>query len=173
MVPLIRDVYLVSAGTFGIALAAFGAGAIAGSWTSRRSAARILPNVILLFGPGSSVAASLIIFSVSPQGPLFPIYAAFFLIGFGPSMWLIAQNSVRQSVSPGHMLGRVNAVIQTAIYGIRPLAALIAGAVAGATSPIFGLTLVIAGFGLSFAVAAFSGLRHVKSYADLGTADVL
>lgn len=41
MVPLIRDVYLVGAGTFGIALAAFGGGAILGSWVSRTYGARI------------------------------------------------------------------------------------------------------------------------------------
>jgi hypothetical protein len=100
------------------------------------------------------------------------ICAAFFIIGFGPSMWLIAQNSVRQTVSPSHMLGRVNAVIQTAIYGVRPLSALIAGAFIGATSPQAGLVLVFTAFALSFLAAAFSGLRHVKSYESLKTAVV-
>lgn len=167
MVPMIRDVYLTGAGTFGIALAAFGAGAIAGSWTSRKHGSRIPPNFVLLFGPGISILAPAILYLAPAQGPLLPICAAFFILGFGPSMWLIAQNSVRQSVSPGHMLGRVNAVIQTAICGVRPLAALVAGAVVGATSPQAGLLMVFAAFALSFLAAAFSGLRHVKSYEGL------
>ncbi|WP_300061017.1 MFS transporter [uncultured Roseobacter sp.] len=169
MVPLIRDVYLIGAGTFGIALAAFGAGAILGSWISRTYGANIPPNFILLFGPGVSVLAPTILYLVPAQGPLLLICAAFFLIGFGPSMWLIAQNSVRQTVSPSHMLGRVNAVIQTAIYGVRPLSALIAGAFVGATSPQAGLVLVFAAFALSFLSAAFSGLRHIESYESLKT----
>ena len=107
MVPLIRDVYLIGAGTFGIALAAFGAGAILGSWISRTYGAQIPPKFILLFGPGVSVLAPTILYLVPAQGSLLSICVAFFLIGFGPSMWLIAQNSVRQTVSPGHMLGRV------------------------------------------------------------------
>lgn len=172
MVPLIRDVYLIGAGTFGIALAAFGAGAIMGSWISRTYGAHIQPNIILLFGPGISVLAPTILYAVPAQGSLLPICAAFFIIGFGPSMWLIAQNSVRQTVSPSHMLGRVNAVIQTAIYGVRPLAALITGAFVGATSPQAGLVLVFVAFVLSFLAAAVSGLRDVKSYESLRTAVV-
>ena len=167
MVPLIRDVYLMGAGVFGIALAAFGAGAITGSWISRTYGARIQPNFILLFGPGISVLAPAILYLVPAQGALFPICFAFFVIGFGPSMWLIAQNSVRQTVSPSHLLGRVNAVIQTAIYGVRPLSALIAGAFVGAFSPQADLILVLAAFTLSFMAAAFSGLRHIKSYEHL------
>ncbi|WP_339762121.1 MFS transporter [uncultured Sulfitobacter sp.] len=170
MVPLIRDVYLIGAGTFGIALAAFGAGAIMGSWISRRYGARIQPNIVLLFGPGISVVAPIILYLVPAQGSLLPICAAFFIIGFGPSMWLIAQNSVRQIVSPNHMLGRVNAVIQTAIYGVRPLAAVLAGAFVGSSSPQAGLVLVFVAFVLSFLAATVSGLRNVKSYEDLRSA---
>jgi len=172
MVPLIKDVYLVGAGTFGVALASFGLGAIVGSWTSKRFATQIAPNIILLFGPGISIPAPLILYSFPPNGPLLLIYVAFFLIGFGPSMWMIAQNSVRQTVAPGHMLGRVNAVIQTAIYGVRPLAAVVAGVVIGATSPQMGLVMVLIAFVLSFITATCSGLRHVKSYAELRSADV-
>ncbi|NOR31379.1 MAG: MFS transporter [Sulfitobacter sp.] len=170
MVPLIRDVYLIGAGTFGIALAAFGAGAIMGSWISRRYGARIQPNIVLLFGPGISVLAPVILYLVPAQGAFLPICAAFFIIGFGPSMWLIAQNSVRQLVSPSHMLGRVNAVIQTAIYGVRPLAAVLAGAFVGSSSPQAGLVLVFVAFVLSFLAATVSGLRNVKSYESLRSA---
>lgn len=167
MVPLIRDVYLIEAGTFGLALAAFGAGASIGSGISRTYGARIQPNFILMFGPGISVLAPIILYLVPAHGSRLLVFAAFFILGFGPSMWLIAQNSVRQSVSPRHMLGRVNAMIQTAIYGVRPLAALIAGAFVGATSPHAGLKLVFAAFLLSFFAAAVSGLRRVKSYESL------
>lgn len=167
MIPLITTVYLADPGTFGINLAAFGLAAVVGSTVARHASGRISPNVILLFGPASSVLAALTLYMIPPGAPVIAIHAAFFLLGFGPAMWLISQNAVRQLVTPGDMLGRVNAVIQTAIYGIRPLGALIAGAVVSTWSPQTGLMLVIAAFGLSFLVAALSGLRSITSYGDL------
>ncbi len=173
MVPFIRDVLQVDEGVFGIALAAFGVGAIGGSWVSRMFVDQMPPNFVLLFGPACSLLSALVLFLTPVGVSVFVIYAAFVLLGFGPSMWLIAQNSVRQIVSPVNMLGRVNAVIQTTIYGVRPLAALIAGGVVGATSPQIGLGLVVIGFGLSFLAAAFSGLRGITSYGALKKAVVV
>ncbi len=167
MVPLIRQWDGLDAGVFGIALAAFGLGAIGGTWASRRFAGRIVPKVALVFGPASSLVAALMLLIGGGVGGVPLICLAFFLLGFGPSIWLIAQNSVRQMVSPPAMLGRVNAVIQTTIYGVRPLAALVAGAVVGATSPQTGLLMVVGGFALSFGAAGWSGLRRITSYAEL------
>lgn len=171
MVPVIRDIYRMEANVLGIAMACFGLGAISGSWISRQHGSRIAPNVILLFGPGISVVAATVL-ALAPTTDALPVLCGtFFLIGFGPSMWLIVQNSVRQLVSPKPMLGRVSAVIQTAIYGVRPLAAIMAGLLVGATSPQAGLTVVSGAFALSFLAAAFSGLRHVRRYSDLTQAE--
>ncbi|MEP3394125.1 MAG: hypothetical protein ABJN34_16680 [Litoreibacter sp.] len=67
------------------------------------------------------------------------------------------------------MPARVNAVIQTAIYGVHPLSALIEGAFVGATTPQAGLALVSTAFALSFLAAAFSSLRHLRNYESLET----
>lgn len=167
MLPLILDYYRADSGVFGIALSAFGGGAITGSWLSSRFSHRISPNIILLFGPGSSTLAILALLALPAQGPIEAIYASFFLLGFGPSMWLIVQNSIRQLVTPAQMLGRVNAVIQTAIYGVRPLGALLGGSIVGAMSPRAGIAFVALAFGCSLAAALFSQLRAVRSYAEL------
>ena len=169
LVPTIQDVYRFDPGTFGIALSAFGLAAICGSWLAGRFAQQVAPSVILLFGPGSSFLAAAGLLVVGSDEIL--LYVCFFFLGFGPSMWLIAQNSVRQLVTPGTMLGRVNAVIQTAIYGIRPLGALIGGVVVGASDPETGLLLVVLAFGASFLVSVFSGLRSVMSYDGLQAAE--
>ena len=167
LVPVIQDVYSFDPGAFGIALAAFGIGAFAGTSLARRIADRVAPKVVLLFGPGSSAAAAGCLLLIGPDTPIEFLYACFFVLGFGASMWLIAQNSVRQLVSPPAMLGRVNAVIQTAIYGVRPLGALLGGLVAGTAGPQAALLLVVAAFGASFAVSLLSKLRSVESYASL------
>jgi len=167
MVPLITDVLRMDAGTFGVAMAAFGLAAVIGSAVAARTAGRIRPNLILLFGPGSSVPAILLVLTATPDGSPLVIYAGFLLLGFGPSMWLIAQNSVRQLVSPRGMLGRINAVIQTTIYGVRPLGALCGGILVAATSPQTSLLVIAVVFGLSFAAAALSPLRAIRRYADV------
>ncbi|GAB5507908.1 MAG: MFS transporter [Rhizobiaceae bacterium] len=167
MVPLVVQVHGAEPGVFGIALGAFGLAAIFGAWTVGRFSSSVPPNVFLLFGPGSSVLAAIGLYFIPPGGSMLAIYAAFFLLGFGPSMWLTTQNSVRQLVTPAAMLGRVNAVIQTAIYGVRPLGALLGGAIAGAASPRLALTLVVLAYGGSCAAALFSQLRTVRRYADI------
>ena len=171
MVPLITDVLQMEAGVFGIAMAVFGLAAFTGSSLAARYAGRLRPSLILLFGPGSSVPAVLLLLTATPGGSPLAIYAGFFLLGFGPSMWLIAQNSVRQLVSPRAMLGRVNAVIQTTIYGTRPLGALCGGFLVSATSPQTAVGFVAVAYSLSFLAAALSRLRSIRSYGDLATAD--
>ena len=167
MVPVVTQVYLADPALFARAMAAFGLAAIAGTWVIGRISSRVAPNLILLFGPGSSVLASALLLTVSPRSPEITVYAAFFLLGFGPSMWLVAQTTVRQLVTPEQMLGRVNSVIQTAIYGIRPLGALVGGLIATATSLETGLWLVVGLFGISFASALLSRLRTIKDYVAL------
>lgn len=167
MVPLIVQVHHLDPGVFGIALSAFGLAAIFGSWTAGRFSNVIPPKVILIFGPASSVIGIASLKLLPSDGPSGAIYAAFFILGFGPAMWLITQNSVRQLVTPGIMLGRVNAVIQTAIYGIRPLGALTGGAVVSVTSPGTGLSLAVFVFALSLAAALFSRLASVRNFGDL------
>lgn len=175
LVPLLLDYHGAPPSAFGIALSAFGAAMILGTWTAGRVARVLPPGFILIFGPGSSFVAIVMLLAVpaggGASGPaggtLGAIYAILFALGFGPSMWMVAQNTIRQLVTPAPMLGCVNAMIQTAIYGMRPLGALTGGLVAGALSPQAGVIFVIFAFGLSFAAAVFSPLRSVHSFAGL------
>jgi uncharacterized membrane protein len=72
--------------------------------------------------------------------------------------WLVLQTSARQLVTPPALLGRVGATISTAIYGVRPIGALIAGSVAHA----FGTHAAI---GLAAALFVVSGIVMVLSPA--------
>ncbi|MEM8691843.1 MAG: MFS transporter [Pseudomonadota bacterium] len=167
LVPTIRQVYIMDAGAFGIGLSAFGLASILGTWVMRNFSDRIAPNIILLFGPGSSVIASFGMAMIPAGSAPLLFYACTFLLGFGPSMWLVTQNSVRQLVTSAARLGRVNAVIQTAIYGIRPIGALAGGLVAGNWGPQTGLSFVVLAFAASFLASLFSDLRYVSSFSEL------
>ena len=77
----------------------------------------------------SVIAAGLFLAALSGNGFAYAT-AGHFLVGFGPMLWLICQITVRQLVTPAPLMGRVNATVQTAIYGVRPLGALAGGIVA-------------------------------------------
>lgn len=171
LVPVIRQVYMMDPGAFGIGLSAFGLASILGTWVMKHLSDRIAPNLILIFGPGSSVVAAVGMTLIPAGSAPLVFYGCAFLLGFGPSMWLVTQNSVRQLVTPSERLGRVNAVIQTAIYGIRPLGALAGGVVAGGFGPQTGLLFVLLAYGASILAAFLSDLRTVGCYSELSSLD--
>lgn len=165
--PLFVDVYKIHASNFATALSFFGLAMICGTWLIGRYSASLRPGLILIAGPASSLVAIIMLLVGTKSDSKTIVYISFFLVGFGPSMWLIVQNSVRQLVTPQHMLGQVSAVIQTAIYGVRPAGALLGGTITGFASPVVGLSVVITLFGASFLTAYFSRLRTVQSYREL------
>lgn len=167
LVPAIQNVFEFAPGAFGIALAAFGLAGVCGSMLARQFAHLMVPSAVLIFGPGSSFIATAGVLAIDADTSEIWLYACFFLLGFGPSMWLIAQNSVRQLVTPAEMLGRVNAVIQTTIYGIRPLGAVVGGLVAGTFGAQTALALVVGAFAVSAAVPLLSDLRKIARYDAL------
>jgi hypothetical protein len=54
----------------------------------------------------------------------------FFLIGVGPIVWVISTATLRQTVTPRALLGRVSAINITA-YGARPVGAALGAMVGG------------------------------------------
>lgn len=147
----------------GLAQSAYGAGLILGALVAPISSRRLPPLAVLIFGPAVSVlAAGLFLAALSGHG--FGLSAAgFFLVGFGPMLWLICQTTVRQLVTPLPLMGRVNATVQTAIYGIRPLGALAGGVVAAHAGLPSALLVVAAAFVLSTLVIVLSPLARLQA----------
>jgi len=77
------------------------------------------------------IAATLPYFLPSPL----LVGASFFLFGAGPILWTISQTTLRQTVTPGALLGRVSALVMTATAGVRPVGAAIGAAVGIAYGP--------------------------------------
>ncbi|WP_162915217.1 MFS transporter, partial [Desertibaculum subflavum] len=162
-VPYGLDVVGLDARGIGLAQSAAGIGGIAGSLAAAAVLRRLAPRVVLLAGPGLSVVAAGLILSAAPLHSVAAAAAGFALIGFGPMLWLICQQSLRQLVTPRPLLGRVNATIQLAIYGVRPLGALTGGAVAVGFGPTAAIWLVGALFLASFLVPVFSALGRLTA----------
>ena len=146
----------------GLAQSTYGAGLILGALAAPLCARRLPPFVTLIFGPAVSVVAASL-FLAAPSGNGFALAAAgYFLVGFGPMLWLICQTTVRQLVTPSALMGRVNATVQTAIYGVRPLGALAGGLVAAHAGMQAALLLIAGAFALSTLVIVLSPLARLR-----------
>ena len=66
-------------------------------------------------------------------------------MGVGPILWVISTTTLRQTVTPSHLLGRVSA-INIAAYGSRPLGAAIGGFVGGLYGAETALVVAAGGF---------------------------
>lgn len=146
----------------GLAQSTYGAGLILGALVAPVTARRLPPLVTLIFGPAVSIVAAFL-FLAAPAGNGFVLAAGgYFLVGFGPMLWLICQTTVRQLVTPSPLMGRVNATVQTAIYGVRPLGALAGGLVAAQAGMHAALLLIAVAFALSTLVIVLSPLARLR-----------
>jgi len=166
--PLALDALRLEPARLGLAQSGYGAGLVLGALAAPAVARHLPPRVVLLFGPAVSVAAAGLFLAAlarpaSPDGGFAAAAAGHFLVGFGPMLWLVCQTTLRQLVTPAPLLGRVNATVQVAIYGVRPLGALAGGVVAAQAGLGAALGLVAAAFALSTLVIVLSPLGRLRA----------
>jgi predicted MFS family arabinose efflux permease len=165
-VPYALSVMGMNAGSIGTAQAAQGAGSLVAALSVGAILARSAPRVILFFGPLTSTIAAALLFAGPAVGG-FPVsLTVFFLLGFGPILWFVCQNTIRQLVTPQGMLGRAGAVIQIAIYGVRSFGAVMGGQVAARYGFEAGIWLVVALFALSTLTVPLSALGSLAKLPD-------
>jgi MFS family permease len=80
---------------------------------------------------------------------------SFFLLGVGPILWVISTTTLRQSVTPPRLLGRVSA-INIMSYGARPLGSALGAIVGGFLGAEACLYLAVAIFGAQALVILLS-----------------
>jgi predicted MFS family arabinose efflux permease len=134
----------LSATQVGATLAAYGGGMVAGALLAP-AIMRALPfGIVVAIGPIAGLAAAAVMV-VTIWTPSFLLAAlSFALIGAGPILWVISTATLRQTVTPSELLGRVSA-INIMAYGSRPVGAAIGALVGG----LYGAEtcLVVAAFG--------------------------
>jgi predicted MFS family arabinose efflux permease len=136
----------LSAGAVGVTLGAYGVGMMAGALLTSRVVARLPFGRAIQLGPLISVLAALTMVATLavPSGVLAAV--AFFLFGVGPIIWVITSTTLRQTVTPGAMLGRVSAIFLTVNTGARPIGAALGGLVGARWGEPACLVLALAGF---------------------------
>jgi predicted MFS family arabinose efflux permease len=125
--PYAARILLLEPGMIGLASSIAGVGSIAAALFGPTLIARMPTGAVLIFGPAVSVVGVLALVLAPPSLGAPALGLAFLLLGFGPILWFITQTSLRQAVTPPALLGRVSATLTTAMYGMRPLGALMGG----------------------------------------------
>jgi len=120
----------LSASSVGVTLAAYGVGMIIGAVAAPRIMRSLAFGHVIVLGPLTGLGAALVMAATiwAPSAALAAL--SFFLLGVGPIVWVIATATLRQSVTPHALLGRVSAINITA-YGARPAGAALGAAVGG------------------------------------------
>lgn len=161
----IHDLGLDASGV-GVTLACYGVGMIVGALLAPR-VVRALPfGQAILLGPYFSVLAA---FTMAltlfwPHGWLAAL--SYFLFGAGPIIWTITSTTLRQTVTPRAMIGRVTSINIVVSTGARPLGAALGGVV-GVSFPVsFSLWCVVLGFGVQAIIISASKVRTLQRLPD-------
>jgi len=117
---------------FGLLSLGGAVGSVAGSLLASRLARHVPAGPFLLAAAASSGLSTLAI-GLSTNGWM--AGAAFALGGFGALAWNVVAVSLRQSIIPDRLLGRVNSVYRLLAWGTMPIGA----AIGGGLATVFGL----------------------------------
>ncbi|HYZ13177.1 MAG TPA: MFS transporter [Actinomycetota bacterium] len=123
------EVLGIEEAAFGLLLTASGVGYAAGSFTAARAIERLSRSRSLIAAAASEILL-FVLFAAWPQ----PVVAGVGLAVFGyfSALWDVTAVSLRQSVVPDELLGRVNGAYRFIQWGSMPIGALLGGTIAGA-----------------------------------------
>src|SRR5215472_12473554 len=146
-------------------LSATGVGMIVGAVFAARIMRGLRLGSVVAIGPICGVAAAftMLLTVAVPSGLL---AALSFLMGAGPIVWVVSTTTLRQTVTPRDLLGRVSAINSLA-YGARPLGAAIGALVGGLFGAPTCLALAALGFVFQAAVILLSPAVRLERQPDL------
>jgi predicted MFS family arabinose efflux permease len=145
----------LSATGVGTTLAMYGVGMVVGALLATRVMRRLPFGIVIGLGPvtGFVAATVLALTTLIPSAALAGL--GFFLLGVGPILWVISTTTLRQSVTPPRLLGRVSA-INIMSYGARPVGAALGAIVGGLYGAEACLYLAVVIFGAQALVIVMS-----------------
>ena len=120
----------LSASGIGTVIAMYGIGMMVGALVATRLMRRLAFGTVIGLGPVTGFVAAVVMASTILVPSAWLAGLSFFLLGVGPILWVISTTTLRQSVTPPRLLGRVSA-INVMSYGARPLGSLLGAVVGG------------------------------------------
>ena len=156
----------LSASGIGTVLAMYGIGMMVGALVATRLMRRLAFGTVVGLGPVTGFVAAVVMASTTVIPSAWLAGLSFFLLGVGPILWVISTTTLRQSVTPPRLLGRVSA-INIMSYGARPLGSLLGAAVGGLYGAETCLYLAVAIFGAQALVILLSPAVTLARQPDM------
>jgi predicted MFS family arabinose efflux permease len=159
----------LSADGVGLTLGMIGAGMVVGALAAPRIIGSLAFGTVIAIGPLAGLAASIVL-ALTIIWPT-PVLAcvSLFLLGVGPILWVISTTTLRQTVTPQSLLGRVSAV-NVMSYSARPLGSAIGALVGGLYGVEACLLLAILGFAAQALIICLSPAVRVERHSSLSGA---
>jgi predicted MFS family arabinose efflux permease len=153
----------LSSGAVGLTMAAYGVGMVTGSLLAPRVIRSMPFGMAMLVGPAFSVLASCVMLStvIFPIGFLAGL--SYFLFGVGPIIWTITSITLRQTVTPAAMLGRVGSMLLTVNFGIRPIGAALGAFIGSRWGEQACLVVSLLAFIVQLVAITVSAVRTLKA----------
>ena len=128
-----QEILGASSGEFAAIMMAGAAGAVIGGWTGSSLSRKLGSGPSLAVALGATAASEMIIGLLSnvPAVAVLNLVAAFFAV-----LWNVITVSLRQSIVPDHLLGRVNSVYRFFAWGMMPIGAIVGGVIVVVTERV-------------------------------------
>ena len=161
-VPYAVRVLGMSASGVGVSLALYGIGMVMGALAAPRIVRGLSAGQAIVLGPAFSLVAALVMAAtlLVPQGPLAGL--SLWLFGFGPIIWVITSTTLRQTVTPQRMLGRVGSINMVVSSGARPLGAALGGLIGSQWGEAAALLAVVVCFFVQLLIILASPVRNLQ-----------
>jgi hypothetical protein len=165
----------LSAGRIGLAHMLAGSGALLAATAASRITRRFGMGTPILAGMFSCGVAWILFARIAPGEHAFAMMgAALFFLDFGATVYWINYSTLRQSVTPDALLGRMTGTMRFFTVALAPLGAVGSGYLAETVGLRPTLTLIgLAAIMLALATFALSGLRRVPDLSRAAQAEAL
>jgi predicted MFS family arabinose efflux permease len=167
-VPFAVRRFGLSATGVGTTLAMYGVGMVVGALAATRVMKRLAFGTVIGLGPVTGFVAAIVMAITTFVPAPWLAGLSFFLLGVGPILWVISTTTLRQSVTPPRLLGRVSA-INILSYGARPLGSALGAIVGGFYGAEACLYLAVAIFGAQALVILVSPAVALSRQPDMVT----
>jgi MFS family permease len=165
----VRDLGMTST-TIGLAFTVGSLGMLAGAAGAPRIARRIGTGPTIAFSATLFSPAFVLLAVASRAHPFWFIAAEGAIVGFAALVYNVNQISLRQTVTPPRLLGRVNAGNRFVIYGISPVGTTVGGVLGSTLGLRTTFWIAAAGAALPALLVILSPVLRLRSIEDATTA---
>lgn len=156
----------LSATAVGVILSTYGVGMVVGALLAGRIIRSFRFGICVAIGPiAGLMAAFVMVLTILIPSPLLA-GLSFFLLGVGPIVWVISTTTLRQTVTPQHLLGRVSA-INIMAQGARPIGAATGAFIGGSYGTELCLVVAAIGFLAQAAVILVSPVIRLSHQPEM------